>query len=404
MSGSRSVTITALLVFLVLGFVDSATGTPPEVVRFHGVISSLGGQPVTDGSYVFRAAIYSHASTGTAVWTSADTTVSVAGGAYTLTLFPATTGELSAAFSESSRFLEITVVSGPGGPVNEVLMPRQEIASVPYAMSTDRAQRLEIGSTGAVPCDANNEGAVRSVDSTSQIEICRGGGWGPIATESGTYSAAVDDGSGGLLCGWNHTLDVVAGGAQDALLCSSLDPAVSCPAGYLALPFCDTNTNGCGQLTSFCVKATSSATFGEHGTLCGFYHSYGGGVGNKVELVTRSLPCGGKDLSVLNDECPTGYTLAKRCDDNASGCGQQVSHCAKTGSSSDPDVSGTLCGLSHLLRSESLYNQSPIATNPVIACEGRDPKVSCPAGYARIAFCDDDSLGCGQAYYSCRQL
>jgi microcystin-dependent protein len=112
-----------------------AWSAPPEVLRLQGTITSLEGAPVEDGDYVFRAEIYDGAGPGATLLYEQEVTATVSGGAYTLVLFPDQAGDLSDTFTEGPRFLEITVVSGPPGPIGETLQPRQEIASVPFALN-----------------------------------------------------------------------------------------------------------------------------------------------------------------------------------------------------------------------------------------------------------------------------
>src|SRR5690606_8849486 len=60
------------------------------------------------------------------------------GGGETLDPVPPVT-DLRFAFGEAERFLETTVVSGPGITEEQPLAPRQRLMSVPYAIKAERA-------------------------------------------------------------------------------------------------------------------------------------------------------------------------------------------------------------------------------------------------------------------------
>jgi hypothetical protein len=95
----------------------------------------LEGVSVGDGNYVFRADVYDGTGPSANLVYGQDVTATVSGGAYTLVLSPVQAGDLNDAFTEGPRFLETTVLSGPSGAINETLQPRQEIASVPFALN-----------------------------------------------------------------------------------------------------------------------------------------------------------------------------------------------------------------------------------------------------------------------------
>jgi hypothetical protein len=122
---------------LIAAFAANAQAAPPEVIRFQGTITSLLGGPAPDGQYVLHARIYEDAGGTQLVYDAGEMTVPVVGGAYALVLSPATAGDLAEAFADSPRFLEIEVVSVNGQMLQpaEILLPRQEIASVPYALN-----------------------------------------------------------------------------------------------------------------------------------------------------------------------------------------------------------------------------------------------------------------------------
>jgi hypothetical protein len=129
----RSRRRTRWLAALLLASAAQAGAAPPELVRLQGTLDALGGGPVADGDYLLRAEIFDAAVAGQRLYAQ-EALVPLVGGAYTLLLAPALPGELAAAFSDAPRFLELTVVSGPGGAIGERLL-RQELGSVPFALN-----------------------------------------------------------------------------------------------------------------------------------------------------------------------------------------------------------------------------------------------------------------------------
>lgn len=111
----------------------SAAAAPPELVRLQGTLTQLAAGPARDGDYLLRAEVFDAAVGGTSLYAQ-DVVVSLVGGSYTLVLSPGTPGELAAAFAGAPRFLELSVLSGPDGPIGETLL-RQEIGSVPFALN-----------------------------------------------------------------------------------------------------------------------------------------------------------------------------------------------------------------------------------------------------------------------------
>ncbi len=115
-----------------------ALAATPERIRIHGTIATLGSPPVQpiDGPYTFDVRIYNAAVGGSEVIPALTGLMGdVAGGAYSLTLIPDMAGDLITAFSDGPRFIEVTVVSGPNGSIGEMLLPRQEILAVPFALN-----------------------------------------------------------------------------------------------------------------------------------------------------------------------------------------------------------------------------------------------------------------------------
>jgi len=124
------------LVLTLAALVAVASGAhadPPEKIRLQGTISQLGGLAVIDDVYAFEISLYEQATGGSPLITM-PASGNVAGGAYSLLVGPQNPGDLFAVIDQAG-YVEIEVVSNTGGSINETLLPRQQLASVPFALN-----------------------------------------------------------------------------------------------------------------------------------------------------------------------------------------------------------------------------------------------------------------------------
>lgn len=108
----------------------AAWGDIPELVNFQGVLINEDGVALEDGVYELRFSIFDAATQGE-VQFEQTLEAQVENGIYNVLLGGP---GLAQAFAGSPRFLEVTVLSGPGVAAPVVLAPRQQTASVPYAL------------------------------------------------------------------------------------------------------------------------------------------------------------------------------------------------------------------------------------------------------------------------------
>lgn len=116
-----------LLMVAEMVMVPSLSFASPALFNYQGTLNDAAGKPVTGSKkMVFR--IYPAVNTvlANALWTSAEMTVNVSSGAFSVTLgenpaFPANL------FSEDNRYIGVSVEGTE-------LLPRQRMASVPYAI------------------------------------------------------------------------------------------------------------------------------------------------------------------------------------------------------------------------------------------------------------------------------
>lgn len=126
-----------LLLFVLLGLsAPAATADIPRKMSYQGYLATAGGAPVTDGTYQLNFTLYDSAGGGTALWGETHASVSVESGVFHAILGGLVTLDLP---FDRTYFLEVTIQGGPGVGGPEVISPRTELTSSPYAIRSDSA-------------------------------------------------------------------------------------------------------------------------------------------------------------------------------------------------------------------------------------------------------------------------
>lgn len=117
----------------------SAFAAVPAIINYQGKLTGNDGKPVTDGAYALRFAIYDVPVGGTPIWSEPNATVQVKDGLFSVLL-----GSLinlpANIFDAKDRFFGVQVGTDPE------MAPRQQIASVPFAVkaaTADKATQAE---------------------------------------------------------------------------------------------------------------------------------------------------------------------------------------------------------------------------------------------------------------------
>ncbi|HAT71422.1 MAG TPA: hypothetical protein DCS63_01225, partial [Elusimicrobia bacterium] len=144
-------TLLKLLFFLGLQCLSSGVlhAGAPLKVNFQGRLEESGEPVEGQRSFVFK--IYNAASGGALVWTSQTENASVAGGVFSVVLETGNPVNLSTSVFTGARYIEVSV----GGVA---LSPRQEMLSVPYALTAQALSsdaRVSPASLDAGPLGAN---------------------------------------------------------------------------------------------------------------------------------------------------------------------------------------------------------------------------------------------------------
>ena len=137
------------LLTLLTSFAVLTAQTVPSLMNYQGRLTSDAGAPLVDGTYRLAFRLYTNAVPTTnpandpVIW-GREYDVSLISGGFNVVLGAAGAGpvaeptavnDLSFAFGDANRFLELRIVRNAAGvEVNRPILPRQQLLSAPYAM------------------------------------------------------------------------------------------------------------------------------------------------------------------------------------------------------------------------------------------------------------------------------
>ncbi len=112
----------------------------PKLINYQGKLTNAEGMPLQNGNYEVRFTLWDAASGGNLVWGETRAVTLVAGvfnvalgGDGSQPVAGAPVNVIAYAFGSKDRYLETTLVSGPGVAQEQTLAPRQQMVSVPFA-------------------------------------------------------------------------------------------------------------------------------------------------------------------------------------------------------------------------------------------------------------------------------
>jgi hypothetical protein len=136
--------IFTLIVFCALSCLALAQqpDSVPKLINYQGKLTNAEGLTLQNGNYEVRFTLWDAASGGNLVW-GEDRTITLIGGVFNVALggagstpvIGAAVNDIRYAFGTGERYLETAILSGPGVNQEQTLAPRQQMASVPYAMN-----------------------------------------------------------------------------------------------------------------------------------------------------------------------------------------------------------------------------------------------------------------------------
>lgn len=192
-----------IAVFLFSGLcADSdAAETVPKLINYQGKLTDAAGGNLGAGQYTLRFKLFDAAAEGTLVW-GEERGVTVVGGVFNVILggaganpvAGAAVNNLAFAFGGAERFLETTIVSGPGVAAEHVLAPRQQLMSVPFAVKAEAAGNAQNsenlnGKPGSVWMPPGGMIAYGGAADPDGWLICDGRALGRTGTYAGLFAA-----------------------------------------------------------------------------------------------------------------------------------------------------------------------------------------------------------------------
>jgi microcystin-dependent protein len=119
----------------------------PKLINYQGKLTNAEGLALQNGNYEVRFTLWDAASGGNLVW-GEDRTITLVGGVFNVALGGAGStpvagagvNDIAYAFGSKNRFLETTILSGPGLAGEQTLAPRQQMVSVPFAFQSNTAE------------------------------------------------------------------------------------------------------------------------------------------------------------------------------------------------------------------------------------------------------------------------
>jgi hypothetical protein len=108
----------------------------PAVISFQGRLTNPAGSPVADGSFTVTVSLWDAATGGNQKWSQTLSDVSVRNGVFSALLTTDTAG----LFNGANLWLQVAVAGDPA------MTPRQQIASVPFALKANTVPDAAIGS------------------------------------------------------------------------------------------------------------------------------------------------------------------------------------------------------------------------------------------------------------------
>ena len=150
-----------LAIVIILSGVVGRAQTVPSLINYQGKLTDASAAPLASGTYGIRVQIWSTASGGRLIWGQEYSSVAVVNGVFNIILgaggtpvLGAAANDLSLAFTESDRFIGLTVTRGSNAALISnatEITPRQQILSAPYALRASFADTAQNVITASIP-------------------------------------------------------------------------------------------------------------------------------------------------------------------------------------------------------------------------------------------------------------
>jgi hypothetical protein len=182
-------TIHIIVSALLLAVSVHAQDSVPKLVNYQGKLTNAAGEPLSNGTYQVKFELFNKPSeqTGdTRIW-GRQYGVVVVGGQFNVVLgaaggteiTPSSVNDIAFAFTDPERYLQMTVVSGPGITTPQTLSPRQQILSTPFALQAETAKTATLfdGQPPAYYAPPGTIVAYASTNAPAGWLVCDGQPW-----------------------------------------------------------------------------------------------------------------------------------------------------------------------------------------------------------------------------------
>jgi hypothetical protein len=200
--------LAALLPASTMAIGQEAAGAP-TLITYQGYLEDAAGDPV-DGQVDIQVGIYAGASGGSPLWEEIQANVDVADGYFTIYL--GSVGALDASiFDGTERWLQVSVDAGSGYED----LPRQQVASVPYALQAEEAASAPWAGLTGVPTAFPPEGHHHDGRYYTESELNTGGAGGQVHWNNLTgVPAGFADGTDDVGASYGHVVVVAKSGGD----------------------------------------------------------------------------------------------------------------------------------------------------------------------------------------------
>jgi hypothetical protein len=255
-----------------LGATDTAvTAGAPPLISYQGILTDSGGEPIS-GTVTLKFGVYAAASGGAPLWEETQSGVPVSDGSFSVLLGsvqPLTTG----LFDDPTRYLQVSVdVSDGGGSFTD--LPRQQLASVPYALQAEQAEEAVQADTALQADTASQADTALQADTAAQADTADSAPWSGLTGVPAGFADGSDDGaqyaniihvakSGGDYTSVADALDSIGDAAANNPYLVAVAPGVYTETNLVAIPGY-VHLRGSGENATKIVSTRSASTQGNN--------------------------------------------------------------------------------------------------------------------------------------------
>lgn len=218
--------MTMVLVAALVGIVSAIYAAVPPIISYQGRLLTAAGFPAPDGTVAVRFSIYDVPTGGTPLWSEPHTALQVKGGLFA-TMLGSVVNLPANIFDSPSRFMAIKLGDDPE------MMPRQQVASVPFALKAGIADVADTVKDGAITTAKLADGAVETAKladgAVNAVKLADGSVTTPVIADGAITSSKLS--ANAIMLGYAETHSHFATTLWSEQQIPGLSTTVSIPAG-----------------------------------------------------------------------------------------------------------------------------------------------------------------------------